>query len=208
MFNNKLFLTFSTITLLIWSSSWWAYRLFLWVDGQVYGKRFFRMEIIIAGIIFILFLEILVQLFLLIKNKARLIPLKVFLNILGILFVGFYAFLVSIMQENTWGLIKANVMPLRHLITVILAADGLDVLFLFFLAFISGHIIYYGENKFSGKRFVSALLIWFVIIFINEMVIQEFLVSSFRIGSLTDVFHNMLGGVFIGLLLSSRWFYN
>jgi len=142
------------------------------------------------------------QIRLLVKRKSNFIPVKVGLNIIGLSFVGFYAVLISIVQENKWAFLSEHSYSLENLVTIILAAGGLDMIFIFSLALLSGFML-----KFNRRYFAMALISWFFIIFINEMLIQRFILPSYRTGSLCDVFSNMLGGVLPGLFLSLKRLY-
>ena len=83
-------------------------------------------------------------------------------------------------------------------------AEGLDIVFSFMLAALSGFIIYSKVEKFDIARFFAALAAWLFIISANELLIQSIL--SFRKAQPADIAHDA-AAVLTGLLLSSPWFW-
>lgn len=206
MTNKKFLPTFSILALIVWSSAWWAYWVFRLADfPHPYSLRPILMLSGIALICLLALARLIYKISAVKKNNPRLVIRTMFYNIIGLSFVAFYALIVSIIQENTWGFIANNTYPLKDLITIVLAAPGYDIIFLFFLALISGYALYSPSDKFNKNEFLKLLAMWFLIIFINEMVFQRF-VFTFRTSSIFDLFNNMLGGVLPGLILSLKWF--
>lgn len=206
MINRKTLLTFSILSLVVWSSSWWAYRIFRAMDfPHPYSLRPVFMLSAMAVISLLALAHMVYQIASLKNYNPRLVMRVVFFNVIGLLFVAFYALIVSMSQENTWGLIVKSPYPLEYLITVILSAPGYDIILLFFLALISGYIIYSPTGKFKRNEFLKALVAWCLIIFINEMIFQRF-IFTFRTSSVSDIFNNIFGGILPGLVLSFRWF--
>ena len=206
MLNRKSLLTFPILALVVWSSSWWAYRIFRKMDfPHPYSLRPVFMLSARAIISLLALAHIVYQIAYVKNHYPRLVMRVVFFNIIGLCFVAFYALVVSMSQENTWGLIVKSPYPLKYLITVILSAPGYDIIFLFFLALISGYIIYSPTSRFNRNEFLKVLAAWFFIIFINEMIFQRF-IFTFRTCSIFDIFNNMFGGILPGLVLSFRWF--
>lgn len=206
MTNKKFLPTFRILALIVWSSAWWAYWIFRWADfPKPYSLRPILMLSAMALICLLTLAHIVYQIVAVKKNNPRLVMKAVFCNIIGLCFVAFYALIVSIIQENTWGLIANNAYPLKDLITIVLTAPGYDIIFLFFFALLSGYILYSPSDKFNKNEFLKLLAMWFLIIFINEMVFQCF-IFTFRTSSVFDLFNNMFGGVLPGLILSLKWF--
>lgn len=206
MTNKKFLPTFCILALIVWSSSWWAYLVFRLADfPHPYSLRPILMLSGIALICLLALTHLIYQILAVKKNNPRLIMRVVFYNIIGLCLVAFYALIVSIIQENTWGLVVNNTYPIKDLITIVLTASGYDIIFLFFFALISGYLLYSPSDKFNKNEFLKLLAMWFLIIFINEMVFQRF-IFTFRTSSISDVFNNMLGGVLPGLILSLKWF--
>jgi len=205
--NKKFLLTFSILSLIVWSSSWWAYWVFRWAD---YPHPYsLRTPIMLAGIVFILLLalvHIVYQVISGIRNRHGSVAKVIILNIICMVWVGFYALLVSMRGENTWGFLFQNSYHFKDLITILLASEGWDIIFVFFLALLSGYIVYSPPDKFNKNEFLKALIAWCLILFINEMVFQRF-IFTFRTSSITDVFNNILGGAVPGLSLSIKRFY-
>jgi len=97
----------------------------------------------------------------------------------------------------------ATIEALNGVFFRVIDAEGLDLTLCFFLAFISGRIIYSRTTDFDIGNFKKALLVWVGILTINE-IIQYAL--PFREGAALDILYNMIG-VTLGLLLSTGWFW-
>lgn len=206
MTNKKFLPTFRILALIVWSSAWWAYWVFRLADfPHPYSLRPILMLSSIALICLLALAHIIYQIIAVKKNSPNPVIKVLFFNVIGLCFVAFYALIVSIIQENTWDLIANNAYPLKDLITIVLAAPGYDIIFIFFFALMSGYILYSPSDKFNKNEFLKLLAMWFLIIFINEMVFQRF-IFTFRTSSVFDLFNNMLGGVLPGLILSLKGF--
>jgi hypothetical protein len=206
--NKKFFPIFFILAVIVWSSSWWAYWVFRWMDYPHPYSYSLRPVLMLNAMTFICLLALghVTYQAIAVKNNNPLLLIRVlFYNIIGLCFVAFYALIVSVVQENTWALIIKSPYPFKYLITIILSAPGYGIIFLFFLALISGYMLYPPSDKFNKNEFLKLLAVWFFIIFINEMIFQRF-IFTFRTSSIVDVFNDMLGGVLPGLTLSLKWF--
>ena len=177
MTNKRFFLTFFILAVVVWSSSWWLYHIFMYVVHAPGYSQSKLMEFVKTYLIWPLGLGyIIFQAILLKKKNANhwSITAKVFLGIMCLYFVYRFAFRPQVSQPQQ-----------------------LDIIFVFGLALLSGFI--------NRASFGSLLLAWFCIIFINEMVIQG-LFLPYRSGAISDIFNNMVG-VSIGLMLSMKWFW-
>lgn len=207
MNNKRFFLTFAGFGIFICSFSWWGYDAYMAVpDRSIFMQKAIKVVLSLALAHFTC------QIVLLKKAKAKTgqILTKVVSDVIGFAFLGFYVLLISTIRDNRWGLLSdffkgATTYTFKTLIPVIMAGEGLDIAFFFFTALISGYLVYSPMIKVGTREFIKALGIWFIIIFINEMVIQRFFLSDARTGCMYDVLNNMVGGVFVGLVLSRRW---
>ena len=208
MDNKRFLLVFFGAAAFVWSFSCWGYGVYMHVTHLQHFKRYDFMQLSLIGILSLSLTHIALQIRAIRKTGAKSVAKSITLNIAGLCFVCLYAFLVSVIQDNRWVLLSdffngAAFYPLKMLVPLIMAGEGLDVVFFFFLALISGYVIYSPAARFSGREFTKMLIIWFLIIFIDEMIIERFFLS-YRSGSMLDVVNNMSGGVLIGLLLGRR----
>jgi hypothetical protein len=176
---KRFFWTFVVIAIIVWASSWWAWLLF---QRVVHSPNWSEARLIrFAETAFAVFMlgYLIVQAIALKKSgfSFKAMPLRLFVSVLGLCCVAILA-----MHKPD--------------------AEGLDMVFSFLLAFSSGGIIYSKIEKFQAGRFFSALSLWFLVLLVNEMVIQR--VLFFRKSQAGD-FINNLTAVFIGLFLSSTW---
>lgn len=164
---------------------------------------------VLAGVVFA-FIYLVAQIILLNKRKSNFIKTKVFLSFAGICLVCLGAYMVSLMRNPVHqklfldalaGHVKYRLLDLAR---VILDAEGLDLMFCFMLAVISGHLVYSKKIKFDIKGFFVALLAWGIMLSIKE-VIKYYL--PLRDADVWDIVKNMTGGILPGLVLSSRWFW-
>lgn len=177
--NKKRFAgTFFVLASIVWSGSWWLW----WVFHKVvhwpgYSQAKFMGDFGKISLFFCL-VYLLLQAIRLKKGSSGWpsIAGRVFLSIAGFGFVFFSA-------SRTWN------------------AEGLDIVFYFILALISGFLTYRQVTRFDFKGFLLAFLAWVLIISVNEL-IQHSL--PMREGSTGDFGSNM-AGVLVGLLLSIRW---
>jgi len=182
MNKKRYFLTFSILAIIVWSSSWWLYQIFMYVVhapgySQYKLMQFFKTYLIWSVLGYIIFQTILL------KKKNLSYPLiagKILLTIVGLYFLYRFSFRLQISQPQQ-----------------------LDIVFFFGLALLSGFISNWFDFKVS---FGILLLAWFFIIFINEIGVQRFLLSNIRSGTIMDVCNNIIGAT-IGLLLSMKWFW-
>ena len=88
-----------------------------------------------------------------------------------------------------------------------MSGEGPEMFFFFFLALLSGYMLYSPKDKFKFTKgeFKAAWVTWLCIIFINEMVIQSRIEG--RSGNIIWDFLNNMVAVSIGLVLSIRWFW-
>lgn len=175
------FIVFGTI---VWSGSWWGWHLF---HKVVHASGWSQDKLIDRGIVFAAFLilaYIFQQIRLLRKSGSSWKLLKVFLSIIGIVFIAFFAYQQDLRADG----------------------EGIDVLFCFVLALSWGYLSYPATTTFDRRGFLGALSAWLGIIFTNEMIAQRFIFSDIRKGNMGDFGINMVG-VLIGLLLSIRWFW-
>lgn len=177
---NKKFIIFSSIVaVIVWSSSWWLYHIYMNVvhspgwSEDILIKRF-KTSCTIAAFIYIIIQAILLK-----KSVSKYLSIiqKAILSCAGLLLIGILA--------NR----KLN-------------AEGCDIVFLSFVSFVSGLLL-----KSDIKMMFSALAIWFFIILINETIVQGVIFSDIRKGQPLDIVYNM-AGILIGLFLSRKylWF--
>lgn len=180
MNNKKFFLIFSILTFIIWSGSWWMYYAFMKTVHASSWSEAKLIKIISESCLVLAFLYIAIQTVVLKKKGAKFLTIagKVILTSLGLYFVYILA------QKNP-------------------NAEGLDIIFTFILALLSAFL----SDKFNFKiSFGSLLLVWFFILFINEMGVQRAFLSHIRSGTMIDIRNNM-AGILIGLAISMRWFW-
>lgn len=210
MTNKKFFWAFSILAVIYWACSILGYR---WYMDKVHSpgssEYIFMLLPIIAGIIFI-FVYLLTQAILLNNRQSRFSKTKVFLSFIGICYVCLAAYTVSLMRNPVHQRLFLDFLSghvryrLLDLARVLLDAEGLDLLFCFGLAVISGHLIYSKKVKFDIKGFFLVLSAWAIILSVKE-VIKYYL--PLRNADVWDAVKNMIGGVLPGLALSSRWFW-
>lgn len=188
--------------------------MYMWVVHEVYRSQVKLMQDVAFFAFLICLLLIIAQLISLIVNKSRLIGIKLLATIAGLVSIAFLGVLVSLIRNP----VLQNVIPdffqavksgdmalsldsLKNIIARVLDAEGVDLALSFFLALLSGLIIYSPTARFDWKNFRNAFMAWLIIISINE-IIQYCL--PFREGDMRDIIYNM-AGVTLGLLLSIRW---
>ena len=85
MSNKKSLPTFSILALIVWSSSWWAYRIFYWADfPHPYSLRPVLMLSAMAVICLLALAHIGYQIVAVKKNNPRLVMRALFYNIIGL----------------------------------------------------------------------------------------------------------------------------
>lgn len=175
--------TFSIVALVVWSSSLWLYLIYMNLVQRPNWSEYILIKRFKTGCIVLASIYIIIQAILL-KNSGSnylLIIQKVILSCAGLLFIGILA-----SQKPT--------------------AEGLDIVFLFFIAFVLRIIFICPLRlKFDIKTMFFAMAMWLFIILINETIIQGVILSK-RFGQASDIVYNM-AGILTGLLLSGRWFW-
>lgn len=201
--------TLSILAVVYWSFAWWGRGVYFWAVHRLTQFRFAQTVLVplfLAGALAHIIYQ--VKLF---QGKKKLSLIAV--NIAGIIAVCIFAIFVSLLRNSgNPAIISEFFRGLRleygfggliHQLIDNIDAEGMDLMFCFFLALISGDIISFSRPGFNKKEFIKALAAWFVIILISEMVIQQFFIAA-RTGSIGDIFSNM-AGVLIGLFLSLRF---
>ena len=209
MANKKSFFTFFILAIFYWACSWFGYGWYMYRVNAPGSSQvmFMRFPILLAFVFILVYL--ITQIILLKRRKSRWIKTKAFLTILGMSFVCASAFTVSLMRNPVHLKLFLNFLSgrvnysLLNLARIILDAEGLDLVFCFVLAFISGQKIYSQRVGFDIRGFFTALVAWLLIISINELIQYSL---PLREGDMRDIVRNMPGIAF-GLLLSMRWFW-
>lgn len=209
--NKKRFLlTFSILAVVYWACSILGYSWYMNIIRAPGSSEYiFMLFPIIMGFICAsgyLFMQIT----LLNKRSSNFIKTKIFLSLIGLCYVCLASYIVSLIRNPVNQKLLLDVLsghvkyrPL-DLACVIMDAEGLDLLFCFVLAFISGHLVYSKKIKLDVRGFFVALLAWGIILALKE-VIKYYL--PYRDADMWDVVKNMIGGVLPGLVLSGRWFW-
>lgn len=194
------------------SSPCWTRKLFNWL-GPV--REALRSDVYtFLSILFPLLIiaSLLIQTFVInskIRLRARIV--KVVLKLPGLVFIVGYSFYVSARKvERGFDYLYQSLIersrPFIDSVTIVLtaSAEGLEVLFVFLLAFLSGYLLYPSTNNFKfSKRLFMILMIfigWLIVVSINEAFIQRLWMSGRELDCL-DILHNMVG-VSVGLALS------
>ena len=210
MLKNRLLRITSIFAVFYWSFSWWGYKFFFFLTTRPNLSRSVLAHICTVACAWVYFLHIPIQIVLCWKRGIVFIVKKLFINTICVIFISLYAFLVSIFEENRWALVSKffigsnaySLDYLRYLIKVVPTGQGADIVLCFLMALVSGHMVCSKMAECTNKEFKKMLGIWFIIILINEVIVQRLL--FYRNGSLLDILNNM-AGVLVSLLLSIRW---
>jgi hypothetical protein len=161
---------------------------------------------IAIGILFSM-LYLILQSFLLNNRQADFKLLKVFLSFAGMCYVLIATLIISVIHTPAHQKLFFDFIAGRADITLIelprymLDAEGLDTLFCFVLALISGYLVYSKKEVFDFQRFYVTFCAWTII-----LIMKEFMKTYFpeRHADMGDIVNNMIGGVLPGLLLSMK----
>lgn len=210
MYKKRLFLTFSILAVFYWTCSILGYGWYMdRIKSPGSSEYIFMLVPVAAGIAFAL-AYLITQAILLKSNKSNFIKTRLFLSFIGICFVCLSAYMVSVMRNPVLNKVVLDALSGHNTYSPVdlsrrlLDAEGLDLMFCFVLALISGHIVYSKKIGFDIKGFFIALLAWAIILSVKE-VIKCYL--PLRDADIWDIVKNITGGVLPGLVLSSRWFW-
>jgi hypothetical protein len=204
------------LTVIACSEPFWADALYDWLGP---ARETLRQKVYIYGtlnfILFVVILSFIPILFMKGKRehlrKLKLMLRNIIFGVAGTSLVFIYSIYASAKAENrlgwilSWGdeIFIKKTRAVSDLVTTILAGsgEGLEILLLFVLSWISVYIVYFPMKTKIFKRVLAITTIWFVIIFINEMVMQSLWFSGREI-SMHDIFKGMIG-ILGGAVLSS-----
>ena len=196
------------------TSPFWTLKLFNWLGPSRETLRS-NVYTFLSLLFFLIVIGCIVAQMLVIKSHIKQRIVEAGSKIAGLFFIFSYSIYVSATKvgngfDYLYEALIERSRPLTDLITIVLTAsgEGLEVLLLFLLAFVSGYLVYplMNNRKFFKRSPVILVMLvgWLIVVSINEAFIQK-LWTSGRDWDFLDILHNMVG-VLIGLILSIRWF--
>lgn len=210
MNHRKFFQIFFILAVFTWSFSLWGYKIYIRVVDYFSHYRIMQ----VAIFLYILFVVgyLITQIRILRENGSGSILTKTIRSTIWLLLLMLWVFIVCLFRfpQN----VKMLYHPFQFGVPRFLDAEGIEVFFYFVLAFFSGRILYSSLVKVISREFWLIFIAWFIILFVNELGIQNLLcqlnkLSTFfpiRTISIYDIVNNM-GGVIIGLVLSLPYFW-